>query len=102
MLEPLRSRLTATIQSAGDDASDSFMDTLMGGLAEVDVKISSTLVRAEITLDQLMRLKVGDVIPVQMPPGVTLDVDNVPVYQGLYGTVGETHAVQVTGPAIRS
>lgn len=102
MLEPLRSRLTATIQSGDDDESETFHDGLMGGLAQVGVKVASTLVRAEITLDQLMRLQVGDVIPVQMPPGVTLDVDGVPVYQGLYGTVGETHAVQITGPAIRS
>ena len=49
-----------------------------------------------------MRLKADDVVPMRVPPEVTLDVEGIPVYRGTYGTVGETRAVKVQGPALRS
>lgn len=102
MLEPLRAELTSLIQPTGDELDDTFTHSLLNGLGGVDVDVASTLAHAEITIEELMRLKPGDVVPVRVPHEVTLDVEGIPVHRGSYGTVGETRAVRVTGPALRS
>lgn len=99
MLEPIRSELTARIQLSPDGNEDRFSQALMDGLADVELPISCALVRTKITIEQLLRLRAGDVLPVQMPTSVVLDVEGMPTYRGVYGTLGESHAVQITAPA---
>lgn len=101
MLEPLRARLTAPIRKGESSTDEAFSASLMSGLAGVDVTLTSTLARAEITLDELMRLAPGSVLRFEMPAEVTLDVEGVPIYRGVYGNVGDTRAVEVKGPAPR-
>ncbi|MDG2040894.1 MAG: flagellar motor switch protein FliM, partial [Ilumatobacter sp.] len=86
MLEPLRAEFTSLIQTTGEELDEKFMHALLDGVAGVDVEVSSTLAHAEITIEELMRLKADDVVPMRVPPEVTLDVEGIPVYRGTYGT----------------
>jgi len=99
MLEPLRKELTAGIQLSVDGHEDSFSAGLMDGIADIELPVSATLATVEITLDQLLHLHPGQVLPVQVPSHVMLVVDGMPTHRGVYGTVGEIQAVQITGPA---
>ena len=64
--------------------------------------VDSSLLSTEITVEELHRLAPGQVIPVEQIPSVTLSVDGVPVYRGVYGVVGNSRAIQITQAVGRS
>jgi len=48
-------------------------------------------------LYDLMNLKVGDIIPIKMPETVVVQVENMPMYEGIYGTVNGHSAIRLLG-----
>jgi len=44
-----------------------------------------------------MNLKVGDIIPIKMPDTVLVQVEGVPTYEGIYGTVNGHAAIRLLG-----
>ena len=68
---------------------------------EVDVKVN--LGQSEISLKELMSLKVGDVIPLDQDANGEFDilVQEVKKYKGLYGVYHGSVAMQITKPIIK-
>ena len=65
-------------------------------LQDVEVEMSSALARRQITLRELCRLKVGDVIPIDLPPTVPLLVEQMPLFSGEYGVHNARNAIKAT------
>ncbi len=86
MLEPIRDKLDAGIQSDRDDVDDRWTDALQEEILTADVEVSSTLVETEVSLRDVMDFKVGDIIPIDMPEEVTLMAAGVPCFRASYGT----------------
>ncbi|MBK5936746.1 flagellar motor switch protein FliM [Halorhodospira halophila] len=91
MVEPIREILDAGVQSDRNDVDDRWAKALREEMKTAPVTMHSTLARSEITLRDLMHLKAGDVIPIEMPERVVVEVEEVPVFYGTYG-VCEGHA----------
>ncbi len=91
MVEPIREILDAGVQSDRNDVDDRWARALREEMKTAPVTMHSTLARSEITLRDLMHLKAGDVIPIEMPERVVVEVEDVPVFYGTYG-VCEGHA----------
>lgn len=102
MFEPLRERLSARIQHPSTERDTRFHSGLLEGLGEAEVAISSTLLHTELSLQELLQLKTGDIIPVHIPSDVTLDVEQLPVLRGVHGSLRGSSAVRVTGTLQRS
>ena len=102
MLEPLREQLTAPIQSKGLESDARFLNALRDGIKGAEVEVSCVLAEAEITLGDLIRLKPGDVIPIEVPEKVTLLAEQVPIYWGRYGVAQGSWAVKVTDQMMKS
>jgi flagellar motor switch protein FliM len=98
MLVPLRKLLTAPVQSKGLETDQQFLNALQEGMKEVEVEVSCVLAETSISLDELVRLKPGDVIPIDIPEKVALQVEKVPMYWCKYGVVQDTWAVKVIEP----
>lgn len=96
MLEPLREQLDAGVQSDSSDFDQRWINSLREEVKAAPVEISSTLTETIISLRELNDLKVGDVIPVDLPDVVTGEIDGIPVFRGQYGLSRGSRAIKVT------
>jgi flagellar motor switch protein FliM len=98
MLEPIRELLDA-ISSDSGDVDGGWQIALRNEVMRTQVNVNSILVEKTMTIRDVMRLKKGDVIPIDMPETVTLKAEGVPVFKGKVGISDGNYAVQVTGKA---
>ena len=96
MLEPIRELLDAGIQSDRVHDDDSFRVTMHEQLRTAEVTVSSVLAEKRINLRELTRLKVGDILPIDVPKSVPVCVEQVPVFTGEFGISNGQNAVKIT------
>src|SRR5690606_20525255 len=96
MLEPIRELLDAGIQSDRIDRDESWNSTLREQLQLAEVTVSSVLAEKNIDLRMLTRLKVGDILPIELPTEVPVCVENIPVFTGQFGLANGRNAVKIT------
>ena len=96
MLEPIRELLDAGIQSDRVHDDDSFRVTLHEQLRGAEVTVSSVLAHRQLSLRQLTGLKVGDILPIDLPKVVPVCVEQVPVFTGEFGISNGLNAVKIT------
>lgn len=96
MLEPIREQLDAGVQSDRIEKDESWTRALRTQLQDAEVEISSAIAQRQISLRELSRLKVGDVIPIELPRNVTLRVEQMPLFTGEFGTHNGKNAIKIT------
>ncbi|KLJ02752.1 flagellar motor switch protein FliM [Luteimonas sp. FCS-9] len=96
MLEPIRELLDAGIQSDRVDRDESWNVSMREQLMSAEVTVSSILARRTIDLRRLTRLKVGDILPIDLPEEVPICVEDIPVFTGRFGTAGGCNVVKIT------
>jgi len=96
MLEPIRELLDAGIQSDRNDRDESWAIMLREQLDTAEVELSSVLAKRRMSLRELTRLKIGDVLPIEMPKQVPLCVEGIPVFTGEFGVSNERNAIKIT------
>jgi flagellar motor switch protein FliM len=95
MIEPLRELLAAGMQSDRKEVDDRWPSSLRNEIKAATVELEATLVEAEITLGELLSMKPGDVIPIDLPRAVFACVDGVPVFTGQFGVSRGNNALKV-------
>ncbi|KRG71062.1 flagellar motor switch protein FliM [Pseudoxanthomonas dokdonensis] len=96
MLEPIRELLDAGMQSDRVDNDDSFRRSLHRQLHSAEVNVSSIIAEKQISLRQLTRMKVGDILPIELLKQVPVCVEQVPVFSGEFGISNGYNAVKIT------
>ena len=96
MVEPIREILDAGVQSDRTDVDERWVTALREEIKEGVVELSSTLTETEITLREVLNLKAGDVIPIDIPGAVTLRAENIPVFRGRFGVAQGNCAIKIT------
>lgn len=95
MIEPVRELLDAGFQSDVDEKDDRWGKSLEQDVKDIDVKLSVNVAKQKISLGEVMKFKVGDVVPIEMPEFVTVRANNVPTFKGKLGVSNEHYSVQV-------
>lgn len=98
MVEPIRDVLDAGVQSDRIEKDERWMMALKDEIMDAPLEVVSTLVEARISIADLLRMRAGDVIPVEMPQSVTMVSESVPLYRGEFGVYGGNNAIKVTEP----
>lgn len=86
MIEPIRELLATGVQSDRGERDDRWFSSLREEIKTVEVELYSILVEAQLTFSELLDLKAGDVIPVDLPKTILAKVDEVPVFRSTFGT----------------
>ena len=81
-LEPFKSVLDSRLRVDGEEVDRSWNRRLELGLLATDVALNCEVATKRVALKELMRLQVGDVIEIDMPELHTVEVNQVPVFQG--------------------
>lgn len=95
MLEPIRDLLDAGIQSDRVEKDENWVQALRAQLYDAELELSSTLAEARMSLRELMQLKAGDIIPIDLPARIPLRVQGVPLFQGEFGVSNGQRAVKI-------
>jgi flagellar motor switch protein FliM len=96
MLEPIRELLDAGVQSDRIEKDETWTRALRTQLQDAEVELSTSIAQRQISLRELSRLKVGDVIPIELPRHVTLRVEEMPLFTGEFGTHNGKNAIKIT------
>ncbi len=95
MVEPIRDLLDAGVQSDVSEIDERWRMSLRDEIFESKVEIKSQLTEIEINLSDVNKLKVGDIIPFDMPDRVVLDAEDIPLFRGELGVSRGNAAIKV-------
>jgi flagellar motor switch protein FliM len=88
MIEPLRDQMTSTMQADRAETDERWISQMRNQVQDAEVELVANLGHTPITLRQILDLKVGDVISLDLPEAVVAKVDGVPLFECQYG---QTH-----------
>lgn len=94
-LEPIRDQLYSSTQADSAEPDNRWLHMLKRQVQDAEVNLTATLARAEQTLAQVLGLRVGDVIPMDIRPTLVADVDGVPIFDCRYGVLNGQYALKV-------
>ncbi len=95
MIEPIRDLLTSPMQGAPLDVDKRWPRLMTQQLQNADVAIVANMGTANVTVKELLDMKIGDVIPVNITPTVQATVDQIPIMECSYGTLQGQYALRV-------
>ena len=95
MVEPIRDLLDAGLQSDRDLVDERWATSLREEIKQATVNLSGTLLETELSLRELVALKAGDIIPVDVVKTALLMAEDVPVFRGKFGVSRGSNAVKV-------
>jgi flagellar motor switch protein FliM len=96
MLEPIRELLDAGVQSDREDTDYRWSKALRDEIMDVHVDLSTQLLEMDIPLRQIMELKDGDIIPIEMPEHITVYIEDLPTYRAKLGRCRDNVAIQIS------
>jgi flagellar motor switch protein FliM len=95
MIEPIRDQLTSTMQADRAEADERWVSQMAQQVQHAEVELVANLGHAPITLRQILDLRLGDVISLDLPEAVVAQVDGVPLFQCHYGQKNGQLALKV-------
>ena len=95
MIEPMRDQLTSTMQADRAEADERWVTEMSLQVQDAEVELVASLGQADITLRQILDLKAGDVISLDLPEAVIAEVDGVPLFECRYGQKNGQLALKV-------
>ncbi len=96
MIEPIRELLDQVMSDRGE-SDDRWQKNIYRNVLNVEVLLDSLLMEKKVSIGQVMKLKKGDVIPIDMPEKVRLRAQNIPLYEGKIGMSDGNYAIQISG-----
>lgn len=94
MIEPIRELLDAVTSDRGE-VDGRWQEALRAEMMRSEVVLNSSLIEKEMHISDVIELKKGDVIPIDMPETVLLEVEGVPVFIGKLGLSDGNYAIEI-------
>ncbi len=95
MVEPIRELLYSTMQGDHMVADKRWLHMLSKQIQSADIELNAILGEANITFDQVLKMRSGDVIQLDTRENIVAWVDNVPIMECKYGVSNGQYALKV-------
>lgn len=95
MLEPIRDVLNSRLQGDQIEPDRRWVRLLSKQVQSAQVELVADLGSTSLSLGEIMRLKIGDVIPLEIPGTLNAAVDGVQVMECQYGIFNGQYALRV-------
>lgn len=102
MVEPIRDLLDSGIASDIADKDDRWVLSLREEIKVAEVTMSCNLTEIEMPLVDVLNLREGDILPINMPDMVTLCAEEIPILRGKVGESKGSKAVKIIEAIDRS
>lgn len=94
-LEPIRDLLYSSMQGDQAEPDKRWVTMLKKQVQMAEVDLLASLADTTLTIGEIMELRVGDVIPIDIGKTIEARVDNVPIFQCSYGTSTGQYALKI-------
>lgn len=95
MIEPIRELLDAGVQSDITEKDDRWAISMREDFKAAEVELSSVLVTKEMSVNDVVNLTEGDILPIEMPDEVVITSEEVPLFYGNYGVSNGNKAIKI-------
>ncbi|OZI22354.1 flagellar motor switch protein FliM [Bordetella genomosp. 7] len=96
MIEPVRDLLTRPLQETTlEEVDQRWTQQLSRQVRSADVDLAAEFATIPSSIGELMRLQVGDILPIEVPETVIASVDGVPLMECAYGVFNGQYALRV-------
>jgi flagellar motor switch protein FliM len=95
MIEPLRELLDAGVASDRVEHDGRWVQALKEEIEDAEVELTTMLGRGRITMQQLLDMKPGDILPCDFNGRATVMAEEVPIFRGTFGVSHGQQAVQL-------
>jgi flagellar motor switch protein FliM len=94
-LEPVKDLLYNNIQGEHLAVDKRWLQLLSKQVQCAEIELAANLGHANITLERVLKMRVGDIIPLEVAENITASVDNVPVMECKYGVSNNQYALRI-------
>jgi flagellar motor switch protein FliM len=102
MIEPMRELLDAGVASDRVEHDERWMLALKEEIEDAEVELTTVLGRSKITMQQLLDMKPGDILPCDFNGRATVLAEDVPIFRGKFGVSQGQQAVQIDERVMRN
>ncbi|HEX5364173.1 MAG TPA: flagellar motor switch protein FliM [Gallionella sp.] len=95
MLEPVKDLLYSTMQGEHLAMDHRWLQLLSKQVQSAQIELIASLGSARITMEQVLRMRSGDIIPLSVNDNITATVDGIPVMECKYGSFNNQYALRV-------
>lgn len=95
MIEPIKDQLASSQQGEAPQDDPAWLRRMRQQVQQAEVELVAELGSAAISLRDIVNMKVGDVIPLDIPKTVEARVDGVPVMECAYGKFNGQYTLRV-------
>lgn len=97
MVEPIREVLDAGLQSDTDERDDRWVNALREDVMDAEVELECNVVEKQISLRDIVDLRDGDIIPINMPEFHVVTANGVPLFKANFGQSNDNLALKILG-----
>lgn len=95
MIQPIRDLLYSSLQGDQTEMDDGWVTLLRQQIQLAEIDLIANLCDTPFTLRQIMKMKKGDIVPLEIPEAVVAKVDGVPIFECKYGVSNGQYALKV-------
>ena len=94
-LEPIRDLLNTSLQGDTQEPDKRWLSMLTKQVQAAEIELTAELAHSQATVEQLLRLSVGDFIEFDLTPSIITKVDGVPLFDADYGIVNGHYGIKI-------
>lgn len=98
MLRPILDQLMSGVASETGEPDGRWFEQLKTGIEEVVMPLRVELAEIEMSVQDLLELRPGDVFEIERPQSVVIEAEGVPLFRGRWGRYGRKSAVRIDQP----
>jgi flagellar motor switch protein FliM len=95
MLEPVKDLLYSPLQGEHLAMDHRWLQLLSKQVQSATIELVAMLGQASVTLDQVLKMRTGDFVPLEIGETIIASVDGVPVMECKYGAFNNQYALRV-------
>ena len=96
MIEPIRALLDNGLLSEHSDLDRRWRQRLIENLLGVNLELRGTLVETALPLRRILTLRPGDIIPIDIPKQLPVDLEGAVLFRGALGATRGRNALKIT------
>lgn len=94
-LEPIKKSLRSMVPERDEEDDGQWKMQFFNSVKAAPLELHTILAEFNLTVDEVIKLKTGDVIPFSMPEAVTVYSSTTPIFTGKIGSVNDAVAISI-------
>ncbi len=95
LLDPVREKLAEDLKTVSPESRERWYQGLRKQLERTELDLTSVFLESELSMRELLALKPGDILPIEMPKTTTLCAGGQPLLSGKFGRSHGYNAVSI-------